>query len=116
MNSSIGTLIIPAGVEPFHVRINGDDTQVDGNNQFWVRITFSGAEWNNNNADALFPQVMIWDRTTVDFGGPSETFPYNLRVGGQVGTSVECVALASGSMDIKFKGLTFAKWSIVMDF
>jgi hypothetical protein len=113
---SVGTVSIPAGVEPFHVRINGDSTQVDGSNQFKVRITFAGGEWNNTNADALFPKVMIWDRTTADFGGPSGVMPYNLRVGGQVGTSVECIALAGGSMDILFKGMTFTKWTVVLDF
>ena len=107
---------MPTGVEPFHVRINGDSGDVTVGNQFTVRLTFAGSEWNNNDLDTLFPKVMIWDRTTENFGGPATGLPYNLRVGGQVGLAVECVALGSGSVDLLFKGMTFLDWSIVLDF
>jgi len=102
-------------VDLYHVRINGSDADVTGGNEFTVRITFSGGEYNTEDADALFPKIMIWDRTTLGFGGPTTGLPYNLRVGGQVGTAVELVALGSGSIDLLFKGITFDDWTLVLD-
>ena len=113
--AAVGTLTVPTGVELFHARINGDDGDVSAN-QFTVRVTFSGSEYNTSDSDALFPKAMLWDRTPLDFGGPTSGLPYNLRDAGDVGVSVECVALGSVSMDILFKGVTFTDWTIVLDF
>jgi hypothetical protein len=111
----VGTITVPAGVELFHVRINGGTAQVPGTT-FTVRITFSGTEYNTGDSDALFPKLMVWDRSTQGFG-PSAGFPYTLRDAGDVGISVTVEALASGTMDVVVTAMnTFTFWTLVLDF
>lgn len=111
-----GTLAVPAGVSLYSVRLNGSAADLSGT-QFIVRVTFVGAEWNTGDANALYPKVMMWDKTTIDFGGPSVGAPFNLRNAGDAGTSIQCVALGSGSMDIRIMGVGgFSKWTFLLDF
>jgi len=115
-STGLGVLTVPTGVEVFSVIINGATADLSSNN-YTVRVTFSGAEWNNDDTDGLFPKCMVMDRTTADFGGPTTGLPYNLRDAGDVGVSIQVTALGSGSMDILFLSLNgFTKWSLLLDF
>jgi hypothetical protein len=115
--AGVGTLTIPTGVEVFSVIINGVTADLDASDNFTVRVTFSGSEWNNTDADTLFPKAMVMDRTTVGFGGPTTGLPYNLRDAGDAGISIQVTALGSGSMDVLFLSLNgFSTWSLLLDF
>jgi hypothetical protein len=115
-SSGVGTLTVPTGVEVFSVIINGVTADLLSNN-FTVRLTFSGSEWNNTDSDTLFPKAMVMDRTTSGSGGPTTGLPYNLRDSGDAGISMQVTALGSGSMDVLFLSLNgFTSWSLLLDF
>jgi hypothetical protein len=114
--AGVGTISVPSGVEIFSVIINGDTADLSGNN-FTVRLTLAGSEWNNSDSDALFPKAMVMDRSTLDFGGPTTGLPYNLRDSGDAGISIQVTALGSGSIDVLFLSLNgFSDWSLMLDF
>lgn len=98
----------------FSVQIDGEPSDLDINDNFTVRWTYAGYDYNNNDLDALFPRVMLLDRTTKDYGGPSTAAPYTYRFASG-GVGYEVTALGSGSVDIRFLSLsTFLNFTLFL--
>jgi len=102
-SNGVGTLSIPAGVQVYTLQIDLGQAQLDTSDNYTVSWTYAGAEYNNTDADAVFPNVMVIDRSGFAFGGPGVApYPYKFTSGG---TAYQITALGSGSMDIKFISL-----------
>jgi hypothetical protein len=121
-----GTVTIPTGEDIYYIRINGDSSDTIGGppGGFTVRVIFSGAEWNSetdaaptdiHSNDAIYPNVMLVDRSAYGLGGPS-VVPYDLRDPGSGGNQYQITFLSGGIMDIFFGQMVQDPWAIIIHF
>lgn len=100
ISGGVGVLTIPDGVDPVGFSVKVEDSDLDANGNFTVVIDNQGAvNYNNSYADMYVPSMQIIQTASLQFGGPSDSFPFIV----DEGSSPQRQVTAVGGGDISMR-------------
>lgn len=121
-NNGNATITVSEGVQLKAFTIIGDTEDLDGSNNYKVRINFTSSAYYSLNtgdnttsasSDLFAPMVQLVNRTNIDFGGPSVGAPYTVNEA--TTPPIQISYIGTNDMEIRVTSLNaFNKWAMTV--
>lgn len=109
------TITVPNGVTLFSASVRGNDSYLDGSNDFTVVINTTSTTYNTAISNMLAPDVQVISTAGQLAGGPSPAAPFVYDEGSSPQRQI--TAIGSGDITIKVIALNaYSNWALNLKF
>jgi len=106
-----GTFVIPSGPIMEYFKISGSNTTDDGSGNFTIVFNYTGTAHNTSGANALPPQITVWNSAAYLAGGPGTSLPFTANQ--STVPAYQIVGSSGGDLTIRVTGIdAYTNWII----